>query len=122
MPPPRLFAAFMDAAAVSNNHHIIVYGQPDCMFLHRAWYQLGAMGHDYARLHVLGGSLAAWQQAAGPVETGTVQAIRVQDLDNWENSNPTYQAMNARNVVDMEEMKRIIVTSKATDAVVVDVR
>lgn len=87
------------------------------LFPHRAWYQLLAMGHSPDRLHYMQGSLDDWKAAGGPMEEGPSKALCADDLDLSKDAN--YIATNPQNIVDMEEMKRIL---ENKDAIVVDVR
>ena len=128
MPFPQLFAAAMDAMGISNDDHIIVYGSQNCPFVHRAWFQIRNMGHGDELTHMLDGSLADWQAQGGPMEEGTPSnpIVSSQDLvsKNTARSNePTkYVATEPQNVVDKEEVKRIIAEGANADAILVDVR
>ena len=107
MPPPALQAAYMDTCQVTNQHHVIIYGQENCPFVHRAWYQMVAMGHDVAKTHLLAGSLQDWMDVGGPVDTETTQVQKVDELPVSKKS--SYQAVAPGNrVVTMEQMRQII--------------
>ena len=107
MPPPALQATFMDAVGITNQHHIIVYGQADCPFLHRAWYQCVAMGHGVKKTHLLAGSLQDWIDAGGPIDTKPQAALALDDLP--QSKSPTYRAVAPTGgVVSMDEMRKII--------------
>jgi len=121
MPPPALQAKFMDAVGITNQHHIILYGQADCPFLHRAWYQCVAMGHGVEKTHMLAGSLQDWIDAGGPIETKPRSAFIMDDLQQ-STKTPTYQAMvPAAGVVSMDEVLQII-HQKDPDTLIVDAR
>ena len=124
MPSPSVFAATMDAMSIRNNDRLVVYGQEGCPFLHRAWFQLACMGHDNTKVHLLEGSLQGWIDAGGPVDTGPTETLRVKDLDTSRRS--SYQATPARNVVDIEEMRKLVATTDpsttTTTPLIVDVR
>lgn len=108
MPPPDLQAAFMDACGITNHQHVIIYGQEQCPFVHRAWYQVMAMGHGVEKTHLLAGSLQDWINAGGPVDTKPTKAWRVDDENNSNNDKPrTYQAVHPA-VVSMEELQQLI--------------
>ena len=80
------------------------------------------MGHGKDYCHLLGGSLADWKNQGGPIEEGAQSQplISAKDLNL---SQPTkYQATDAQNIVDMEEMKRLIGLGDEADAILVDVR
>jgi thiosulfate/3-mercaptopyruvate sulfurtransferase len=123
MPPSTIFAAAMDAMGISNDDHIVVYGQKGCPFVHRAWYQIRCMGHDYDRTHLLEGSLQDWMDAAGPVDHAKAESFRVASLDA---SKPTqYKATgSARNVVDMETVRQLVEVGRTSDpsTIMVDAR
>ena len=106
MPTASTFARAMDAMGISNSDHIVVYGQQGCPYLHRAWFQIYCMGHELDRVHVLEGSLQDWIDAEGPLDKDATTTFLAVDLDA--SSQPTrYQAIEARNVVDMQEMRRL---------------
>ena len=108
MPPAALQAAFMDACGVTNAHHIIVYGQDQCPFVHRAWYQIMVMGHGVAKTHLLAGSLQDWINAGGPVDTEPTKAVTVSD-NKSDNKSLSYQATApVDQVVTMEELQQLI--------------
>jgi thiosulfate/3-mercaptopyruvate sulfurtransferase len=102
MPTSTTFAATMDAMGIRNTDHIIVYGQKGCPFVYRAYFQLGCMGHDYARVHLLAGSLHDWILAGGKIDAAAAGAIRIAQLDLAKPT--TYRAVNPRNVVSMNEI------------------
>lgn len=110
MPPPDLQAAYMDAIGVTNQHHVIVYGQEQCPFVHRAWYQIMCMGHGLARTHLLAGSLQDWISAGGPVDSQSVTALRVKDDNDNTNKARSYQAVSpaSTSVVTMDELQHLI--------------
>lgn len=109
MPPPALQAAYMDALGVTNHHHVIVYGQAsDCPFLHRAWYQIMAMGHGVAKTHLLAGSLQDWITAGGPVETGEKQVLKADDCLNTTKSVQYQASAPTSQIVSMDELVQII--------------
>ena len=125
MPSAELFARAMDWMNISNEDHIVVYGQKGCPFVFRAWFQIFAMGHELERLHFLDGSLQDWIEAMGPVDQGPVKTVYAKDiLQDAGISPPSYQAVDARNVVDMAEMKSLASQAGKDDeaTVVVDVR
>lgn len=122
MPTPNLFSIAMDAMGISNSDHLIIYGSEDCLFVHRAWFQIAKMGHGTAKTHLLDGSLADWKDQGGPMEDGTPSnaIINAKDLDLAQSM--TYTATEPQNVVDKEEMLRLISQGDEADAVIVDVR
>lgn len=112
MPPPALWAAYMDAVGIRNDQHVIVYGQTsNCPFVHRAFVQFWSMGHDISRLHLLQGSLEDWQMAGGPVDADPTKVLSAKELNvstrNMETSS-SYQATSPRSVVDMQQVREII--------------
>jgi thiosulfate/3-mercaptopyruvate sulfurtransferase len=126
MPTPQTFAAVMDAMGIQNTDHLIVYGQNACPFVFRAYFQLACMGHDYARVHMLQGSLQDWILAGGTTDEAPTQAMCVADLDV--SQPPSYTAARQpRNVVDMQDVLEITKQyverqSADDDALLVDVR
>eukprot|EP00980_Cylindrotheca_fusiformis_P000208 scaffold42_cov133-Cylindrotheca_fusiformis.AAC.5 len=122
MPSKQLFSAAMDAMNISNEDHLIVYGSKDCMFVHRAWFQIRNMGHGKDFCHLLDGSVEDWKNQGGPIEEGEPShpPILSKDLDL---EKPTlYQAKDAINIIDLEEMKRILGQGSTSDFDVVDAR
>ena len=124
MPPPALFAAVMDVLGITQHDTIIVYGQTNCNYQLRAWFQIQAMGHPLEKTLLLAGSLQDWIDAGGPVETTpTTISLRAQDLDLAKEAK--YPAISpSRNVVGLEEMKQIVEasSSSSSNVVLVDVR
>lgn len=124
MPTPSTFAAAMDAMAVKNTDHIIVYGQKGCPFVYRAFFQFACMGHDYARVHMLEGSLQDWIAAGGSVDDQPVHVMRVADLDTSKAT--AYQAVPTRNVVEMQEVLQLLSGDRSgtgdDSTLIVDVR
>lgn len=123
MPARQLFGAAMDAMGISNSDHVIVYGSKDCPFVHRAWFQIRNMGHDNDLMHMLDGSLADWQAQGGPMEEGNPSKPIISSKDLDLNKPTKYRATEPKNVVDKEEVKRIIALGPdEADAILVDVR
>ena len=112
MPTPTLFAAAMDAMDITNDHCIILYGQPACPFVHRAWYLLVSMGHGLDQTLLLQGSLDDWKRAGGPMDEAPTQ-VQLQDAQQLDLTKPTkYQPRPLSNVVvNLEEMKSIVTTT-----------
>jgi thiosulfate/3-mercaptopyruvate sulfurtransferase len=104
MPPPTLFAAAMDAMNITNQHHVILYAQEKCPFVHRAWYTFWSMGHDMDKVHVLQGSLQDWINAGGPIDTEPVTAVCAEDLPWKTQSTFRYQAIPARQVYSRQQI------------------
>jgi thiosulfate/3-mercaptopyruvate sulfurtransferase len=78
------------------------------------------MGHDVDRLHLMQGNLGDWIDLGGPIEEGAKEAVKSADFDL---SKPTtYQASDPRNVVDINEVLKIIEEGESSDSVIVDVR
>ena len=117
MPSTKLFAASMDALGITNDDQLIVYAQPGCPLVYRAWFQIYAMGHDLDKVSVLEGSLDDWAAAGGAVDkSARKEAFQTSELDL--SQDPKYQA-SARSFVDLEKMKEIV---EKDDFIVVDVR
>lgn len=100
MPPPKLFAAAMDAMDIRSDQHVIVYGRDGCVFTPRTWFLFQQMGHESVSL--MQGSLEDWISLGGDVETETAVALRVDALDLSQSA--TYRARDAQNVVGMSDM------------------
>lgn len=120
MPSAKLFESAMDEMKISNTDHIIVYAQDKCPFVHRAWFQFGCMGHDWSRVHVLQGSLKDWIDSNGPIDTNPVEAILSSRLDLTKST--SYQAIDPRNTVDIDEIRRIVRERKFDDTILIDAR
>lgn len=122
MPSKQLFAAAMDAMNITNGDHLILYGSKDCMFVHRAWFQIRNMGHGMDQCHLLDGSVEDWKNQGGPIETGAPSNPPI-SAGNLDLGKPAaYQAQDAINIVDLEEMKRIIDLGSNSDFDIVDAR
>ena len=112
MPSPTTFSLAMDAMNITNDDHLIVYGQKGCPFVYRAYFQIACMGHEYKRVHMLAGSLHDWIAAGGPVDTNHCPTIRVAELDSTKSTSYDAVPVAARNVVDMKEILEL--TSRRT--------
>ena len=75
------------------------------MFVSRAWFQIRNMGHGPDYCHLLDGSIADWMEQGGPIEEGgpSIPMINAKDLDL--NKPTTYQAIDPKNIIDLDEMK-----------------
>jgi thiosulfate/3-mercaptopyruvate sulfurtransferase len=94
MSPPSVFAAAMDELGIRDTDHIIIYGQHDCPFIFRAWYQIQSCGHPIHQTHLLGGSLQKWIDAGGPVDDTPLPSnalFRMEDIMQRNRSIPSYQ-------------------------------
>jgi thiosulfate/3-mercaptopyruvate sulfurtransferase len=125
MPAPRLFGTAMDFMGITNQRHVILYGQEGCPFLHRSWYTFRSMGHDPLKLHLLDGSVAEWKRAGGPVDDdGVMRPLLVaSDLDVT--VEPAYRARKPQQIVDMQEIKRVVEdpgNAARDDVLIVDAR
>jgi thiosulfate/3-mercaptopyruvate sulfurtransferase len=91
LPSPQLFAMTMDVMGIQDTDHVIVYGQPGCSMIHRAWYQFIVCGHPAQQTHVLAGSLEAWTNAGGPVDVAPDAPV-LKAVDMWaEQGGASYQ-------------------------------
>jgi len=113
-PPPRLFAAYMQACGVTNDHHVIIYGRAGCSFLPRVWFTFRhVMGHTPVSL--MQGSLEDWKEAGGPVDSEPLldTAIpKAKDLDLEQRPRTMQYQVQSYNanavVIDLQEMKAIV--------------
>ena len=117
MPPADLHSAYMDSCGINNSDHIILYGQEGCPYIHRAWFQLYAMGHEPTKLHILAGSLHDWMQQGGPTDEEISKTVWVKDMvvspkSNYASQNPP------RGVVGLGAMKDIVTQNESTTTVV----
>lgn len=73
---------------------------------------------------MLHGSVADWQAQGGPIEaegsSPTNPIVNAKDLDTTKPA--TYQAKNAQNIVDKEELLQLIAQGEDADAIWVDAR
>lgn len=69
LPDPERFGLAMREAGVSSREQVVVYDAWQGRAAARAWWLLRHHGHPWVR--VLDGGWQAWQEAGGPVETGT---------------------------------------------------
>jgi thiosulfate/3-mercaptopyruvate sulfurtransferase len=65
LPDPATLAAFLGAAGIDANTHVVAYDQDRSMFAARLWWLLRWLGHE--RVSVLNGGLAAWRAAQLPL-------------------------------------------------------
>lgn len=122
MPSKKLFAAAMDKMNVSNDDHLIIYGSKDCMFVHRAWFQIRNMGHGQKHCHLLDGSFEDWRKQGGPIEEGEPSNPLFSASDLNLDLETNYQAKDAQNILDLEEMKKLIELGDNSDFQIVDAR
>jgi len=100
LPPKNLFAAAMDELDIRNTDHVVVYGTEQSEFIPRIWFTFRALGHDAKRVHLMQGSLEAWEEQGGKIESAPTTAIRASELDLT--GQPRYLARDAKNVCNME--------------------
>mmetsp|Transcript_2803 Transcript_2803/g.3971 ORF Transcript_2803/g.3971 Transcript_2803/m.3971 type:complete len:222 (-) Transcript_2803:79-744(-) len=110
----------MDALNIKNSDHIVIYGTKGCMTTARAWYTMRAMGHAYQRVHLMQGSLEEWELKGGAVDTNSIQALKSDDLDLTKET--MYKAHDAENIVDMEEVLKVVNEGKNSDSIIIDAR
>lgn len=72
LPEREAFAATLAAIGMTTGRLLVAYDAADGMYAARVWWMLRWLGHD--QVAVLDGGFAAWQQAGGPVDTGTPSA------------------------------------------------
>ena len=68
MPKAPLFQRHMQQLGIGSNDLVIVYDNSPFYSSARAWFMLRYFGHH--RVQVLNGGFKAWQNAAGPIESG----------------------------------------------------
>eukprot|EP00554_Chaetoceros_debilis_P005264 CAMPEP_0194073256 /NCGR_PEP_ID=MMETSP0149-20130528/750_1 /TAXON_ID=122233 /ORGANISM="Chaetoceros debilis, Strain MM31A-1" /LENGTH=306 /DNA_ID=CAMNT_0038753249 /DNA_START=302 /DNA_END=1222 /DNA_ORIENTATION=+ len=124
MPPKKLFALAMDNLEISPSSDIIIYGTAGSFSTPRTYYTLRAMGHDTSRLHMMEGSLKEWIDAGGPIETGKKESVKMEDMDLSINTDDIKYdaAVDAKNVVDYEEVTDIVNKGEDSDSIIVDAR
>ncbi|GAX25946.1 thiosulfate/3-mercaptopyruvate sulfurtransferase [Fistulifera solaris] len=116
MPSPTLWNAYMNAYQITNNHHLIVYGQTtNCMYIHRAFVQLLSMGHDRSKLHLCTASFEEWQEAGGPVETSVKSVFTAKEVLERKSAG-TYQATEPQAVIDKGALLSIVNTQSKSPA------
>jgi len=108
MPSMELFSAAMDAMQLSKDDHFIIHGSKDCMFVHRAWFQIRNMGHGIEYCHLLDGSVEDWKNAGGPIEEGVPSNPPISASSLNLDQPKLYKGPGALNIVDLEEMKEYI--------------
>ncbi|KAL7569984.1 hypothetical protein ACA910_017034 [Epithemia clementina (nom. ined.)] len=117
MPHPSLFAAAMDFMGILSPHFtkVILYGQEQCPYVHRAWYLFVAMGHALDQLHLLEGSIQDWQDAGGPVDTTpTTVPLQASQLDLSKRTLYQPTVSEPQYVVNMPEMLDIVTAQTTT--------
>lgn len=122
MPGKELFSAAMDAMDISNDDHLIIYSSSDCMFVHRAWFQIRNSGHGNDMCHLMDGSFEDWKNEGGPIEEGKPSntLISAKDLDFGKATK--YQAKDPINIIDIENMKTLIELGEKSEFQIVDAR
>jgi len=118
MPPlgSGLFAYAMDEMGVQDDTSIVLYGQPNCPFVHRAWYTFIACGHPRDRVHLLDGSLQAWIDAKGPIDDRALTAPCYRTMDWKTSAAPKYsKAREPAQVVDIAYMRQIVSRNIGSD-------
>lgn len=121
MPSKEVFGAAMDAMQISNTDHVIVYGSADCLFIHRAWFQIKNMGHG-AHTHLLDGSLADWEKQGGPMETGNPSIPMILKENLTLDTPSKYIATDPQSVVDKDEVMEIVAAKDSSSSILVDAR
>mmetsp|Transcript_163374 Transcript_163374/g.523818 ORF Transcript_163374/g.523818 Transcript_163374/m.523818 type:complete len:390 (-) Transcript_163374:150-1319(-) len=106
LPPARLFAAFMDECGIANSDHVIIYGKDGCVFTPRIWFLFRSMGHDPSKIHLMQGPFEEWEAKGGSVESGRTMVPQAADLDLGRE--PSYRAADARNVVGMGDILKVL--------------
>jgi thiosulfate/3-mercaptopyruvate sulfurtransferase len=122
MPSKQLFTAAMDAMNISNDDHLIIHGSKDCMFVHRAWFQIRNMGHGKDQCHLLDGSIEDWKNQGGPIEEGVPSNPPISSKELNLDQPTKYRAKDAINIIDLGEMKRMIELEDKSDFDIVDAR
>lgn len=97
------------------------------MFVHRALFQIQAMGHNRDFVHLMDATLEEWEKQGGKIDKEPTTVFKAEDLDLTKKT--TYQATDPQNVVDIDEVKNIITElggdegdDKNADAMIVDAR
>ncbi|HTV80391.1 MAG TPA: sulfurtransferase [Steroidobacteraceae bacterium] len=67
LPDPAALSAFLGAAGVDANTHVVAYDQDKSAFAARLWWLLRWLGHE--RVSVLNGGWAAWRAAGLPLQS-----------------------------------------------------
>ncbi|MCB9963803.1 MAG: sulfurtransferase [Rhodospirillales bacterium] len=68
LPSPEVFSQKVSALGISNESHVIIYGQNGiAMGPARAWWMFRAFGHE--NVQILNGSLASWKASGGSLVT-----------------------------------------------------
>jgi thiosulfate/3-mercaptopyruvate sulfurtransferase len=117
MPPSVLFEAVMDEFGITNDSTVIVYGADKCSYIHRAWYQIYAMGHDLRQVKLLDGSLRDWEEAGGPMDKEHTTTIYAKNLNLTKQTR--YRANNVpRQVVDKAYIQDVIAGKKESVQIV----
>lgn len=106
LPTKQLFAAAMDQLDIQNKDHIVVYGTEGSFFTPRIWFTFRALGHDPKRVHLMQGSLKAWEVEGGKVDSTPKSAIKASELDLTRP--PRYVACDAQNVCNMEAVMNAV--------------
>jgi thiosulfate/3-mercaptopyruvate sulfurtransferase len=111
LPSSHTFATTMDVMGIQDTDHVIIYGQPSCSLIHRAWYQFIVSGHPAAQTHVLAGSLQAWTEAGGPVDAASdaplfrIAEFLVKNGGDWYQPKYSNPVPACKLVLSLAEMK-----------------
>ena len=97
LPPPEVMQKWVDKAGiVRSSDTVLVYAQPGSFSAARVWWTFRAYGFSAA---ILQGSITAWTQAGGPIETGPVAEPALRPHA------PDPVSLNPQYVVSMQEVK-----------------
>ena len=124
MPTAQMFSAAMDAMGIKNDDRVIVYASQGCFAAPRTWFTFKSMAFDPSRVHIMDGGLVDWVAKGGQVEIETMQAVKAHDFANLLDAKSTYQAREPTNIVDINDVLRIINDKDSTSltTTIVDAR
>lgn len=121
LPEPDALIATLRRFCINDGSRVIAYDAHGGMYAARAWWLLRWIGHD--RVRVLDGGLAAWQAAAGALETGS--GVDGEAGEAGEAGNPTGNISRKPalvGTVSVEEVLANLANVTSSSKVVLDAR
>jgi thiosulfate/3-mercaptopyruvate sulfurtransferase len=96
IPTEAQFSDYISDLGISNDNHVVLYGQQGAFSVARIWYLFNLFGHD--KVSIVNGGLPAWKAAGGTVESGSSEKPTRGDFKS--KMNPNY-LMNAEQVLQV---------------------
>jgi len=69
IPSEAQFSEYISDLGISNDNHVVLYGQQGAVSAARIWWMFRLFGHD--KVSIVNGGLPAWRAAGGTIESGS---------------------------------------------------